>query len=298
METKITHIQRFSTHDGDGIRTTVFFHGCPLRCWWCHNPESANNAPPFFYTDSRCIGCAACRTVCPNGVHSFSAEHGHEIDRARCVGCLACERVCPANAVEGCVKSVDTEEIVREVMKDAPFYGDVGGVTVSGGEPMFQPEAATELLRSVKGHGVTTAMETSGAFDGKYIRQLPNICDLLLWDIKDGNAERLRKNTGADLDKILENLYAADKAGCNTELRCIVIKGVNTDADSFSAIAEIYHNLQRCRGVTLLGYHPYGSSKSARLGISAKAEKSYIPTAEDLANAENLLKSNGVKVIV
>ncbi|MDD6094577.1 MAG: glycyl-radical enzyme activating protein [Clostridia bacterium] len=295
MKTEITKIQRFSTHDGDGVRTTVFFRGCPLRCPWCHNPETGNGAPKFYYTDSLCIGCGACERVCPAGAHTFGPTH--KIDRDKCIGCLACTEACPSNALERCAYSLETDEIIDAVLKDRAFYGDTGGITLSGGEPMAQPDAATELLTMAKSRGITTAMETCGVFPKKYISQLSKICDLFLWDIKDGNAERLKRNTGADLSKILENLYAADALGCVTELRCIMIKGVNMDCDSFSAIAEIYGKIRHCRGIKLLPFHPYGSSKNRRLGQESQMGKEYIPTKADISAAKKFFRSKGVKVL-
>lgn len=295
MKTEITKIQRFSTHDGDGVRTTVFFCGCPLHCWWCHNPETANGAPKFYYTDENCIGCGACAAACKNGVHTVGERH--YVDRTKCTGCLECAAVCPTDAIEACSRFTETDEIMKEVLRDCPFYGKNGGITLSGGEPMSQPEAAIALLTAAKEQGITTAVETSGVFPGKYIRQLSKICDLFLWDIKDGNAERLKKNTGASLPKILENLYAADSLGCKTELRCIMIRGVNMDEESISAIAEIYKSLSNCRGVKLLPYHPYGSSKNLRLGVDVCSDKKYVPTKTDIARAKKRFRELGVVVV-
>lgn len=295
MKTEITKIQRFSTHDGDGVRTTVFFRGCPLHCPWCHNPETLTDAPHFYFAVESCIGCGTCESVCPASAHIFDGEH--KIDREKCTGCLKCAEVCPSGAIEKCALTPDTDEIMETVLLDRPFYGKDGGITLSGGEPMAQPEAAIALLKSAKEAGITTAMETSGVWQKKYISQLSNICDLFLWDIKDGNAARLRKNTGADLSKILENLYAADDLGCVTELRCIMIRGVNMDPESFSAIAEIYKKLKHCRGIKLLPFHPFGSSKYARLGMEYTYGKEHIPTKSELLAAKRFFRERNAVVV-
>ena len=295
MKTEITKIQRFSTHDGDGVRTTVFFRGCPLRCKWCHNPETLTDAPPFYFSEESCIECTACADVCPASAHIFGEKH--TVDREKCTECLKCTEICPTGAIEKCALTLDTEKIMETVLLDRIFYGKDGGITLSGGEPMAQPEAAIALLANAKDASITTAMETSGVWQKKYVSQLSKICDLFLWDIKDGNEKRLRENTGANLSQILENLYAADNLGCVTELRCIMIKGVNMDTESFSAIAEIYKKLRHCRGIKLLPFHPYGSSKYTRLGMEYAYGKECIPTNADLKNAKRFFREHGVIVI-
>lgn len=296
MKTEITKIQRFSAHDGDGISTTVFFRGCPLKCFWCHNPETANNAPVFFYTPELCISCKECENVCERGAHTFSSGE-HEIQRERCAGCFACIEACPSNALERCAYTLDTEEIMETVLRDRSFYSFGGGLTLSGGEPMYQAEAAFALLRAAGREGIRRAVETSGVFPKEYIMQLSKNSELLLWDIKDTNEKRLFENTGAHLDMILENLYAADSFGCKTELRCIMINGVNMESTALSAIAEIYKQLKHCRGVRLIPYHPYGLSKSVRLSEKSRGGKELVPSKASLDRAKRFLSSLGVRIM-
>ena len=295
MKAEITKIQRFSTHDGGGVRTTVFFRGCPLRCPWCHNPETWGDACAFYYNAEKCIGCKMCENACKSGVHIF--DGGHTVERTECASCFACTEVCPTGALEASYKTADTSEILETVLRDREFFGKEGGITVSGGEPMAQPEAAIELLTISKKAGIGTAIETSGVWNHKFTESLCRVCDLFLWDIKDGKVDRLKKNTGADLDKILKNLYTVDSLGGKTELRCIMIKRVNMDFESFSGIAEIYKNLKNCRGIKLLPFHPYASSKSSRLGKEYTYGKDKIPSKADIASAKKFFRDCGVRIV-
>lgn len=295
MKAEITKIQRFSTHDGPGIRTTVFFRGCPLHCFWCHNPETAIDAPKFYMNYQFCIGCGACVKACPNDVHVISDTH--EVDRSKCVGCLKCADACPSGAIEKCSFSADAKDIVKTALRDSAFYQQGGGITISGGEPMYQPEACIEVLKDAKEKGLTTAVETCGVFDTKNLENLVKYADILLWDYKDGDAKRLKANTGADLDYIEKNLISADSLGAVTELHCIMIHGVNTDEKNYSAIAEIYKKLTHCKGVKLTPYHPYGSSKAIRLSLPDTTDKGYIPSPEEISEIEKYLTDRGVKII-
>ena len=192
----ITKIQRFSTHDGPGIRTTVFMKGCPLRCKWCHNPETQLLRNQVFYTPQKCIGCAECIKVCKNGAHKMDEEYGHVFNSTLCIGCLKCARVCPTQALESTSCDMSVSEIMDIVMKDYAFYSDKGGITLSGGEPMLHAEECLELLSLSKKSGISTAIETCGYFDENYIEQIAKVTDLFLWDFKDGNTNRHKENTG------------------------------------------------------------------------------------------------------
>ena len=170
MKAAVTEIQRFCTHDGPGIRTTVFFAGCPLSCKWCHNPEAKTAVRQIFYTPASCIGCGAClHTGC--GAHAFSGE-GHVFDRARCVGCGRCAMLCPTGALACTVRHLETKEILAEVLRDRAFYGSTGGLTLSGGEPLYQPESALDLLERAKTAGLHTAVETCGYCEEKVLAAL------------------------------------------------------------------------------------------------------------------------------
>ncbi len=279
----VTGIQRFCMHDGPGIRTTVFFKGCPLRCRWCHNPETQSTAQQIFYTDARCVGCGACAQVCRAQAHDF--REGHAFIRERCTACGACTEVCPTHALERACVPMSVDEILETVMRDRAFYGANGGLTLSGGEPMMHPQAALALLRGAHERGLNTAVETCGFFSSELLEELVPVTDLFLWDFKDSDPERHRQNTGVSPEPILENLRRADALGAAVRLRCILIQGVNytgPDCAHIQAIAHLRGELRGCVGVDLLPYHPMGDSKCRRLGIPYWGGREYIPDRAEL----------------
>ncbi len=259
----VANIQRFCTHDGPGIRTTVFMKGCPLRCAWCHNPETQSAKPQILFYEKKCIGCRACQV---------SYED------------------CPTGAKELCGTEYATAELLREVQKDMAFYGTHGGVTFSGGEPFLQADDLKAALSACKGHQISTAIETCGYFDGRLLREMAPYIDLLLWDIKDTNDVRHKKYTGVSNQRILQNLSLADNLGIPTRLRCILVNGINTDFVHYKKIAEILGSLKHCQGVDFLPYHTYGESKAKACGTPIVADSSWIPTNEQLHAANSLIR--------
>lgn len=291
----VTKIQKFCTGDGPGIRTTVFLKGCPLRCVWCHNPETQSGKQEFFYTEKFCVSCGSCCTVCPTGAQEM-VDGGHVLDRSKCIGCMQCVPVCVTTALEGCSAPMTIGEIYAEGLRDKAFYGKTGGVTVSGGEPMLYADAVAELFGRLRAAGVHTAMETCGFFEQESLRTVSPVTNLFLWDVKDTDEERHRKNTGVSFERICENLRAADAMGAETILRCIFIRGVNNHRSHWEAVANLYGTLKHCRGVELLPYHTYGDSKRTQLGLPPSANPEWIPKPEDLQSAKAFLR-NYVKVI-
>ena len=290
----ILKMQRFSTHDGPGIRTTVFIKGCPLKCLWCHNPESQSRKPNLFYTPSLCIGCGRCVTACPQKAHGF--ENGtHNFKRELCLRCLECINVCPSGALELDYAETDMQKIVEEIKKDQVFYGKKGGVTLSGGEPLLYTEKALTLLKLCKDEGICTAVETSGYFGGKYVPALVETVDLFLWDVKDCVATRHERNTGVSNQKIFENLFKVDELGGKTILKCILLNGVNTDENHLNGVAELYSRLKHCLGVEIFSYHHYGVGKYEAIGKEYYGKKEWIVSKMELKNYQKYLKERGVK---
>ena len=212
-------IQKFSIHDGPGIRTNVFLKGCPLSCLWCHNPESARFQPELFYRDDKCVGCGACVGACPADCHAVTAE-GHLFDRAACVACGACAEVCPTGALEMCGREMTVDEVMAEVLRDRPFYETSGGgMTVSGGEPFARFPFLLELLKAAKEAGLDTAVETSGFTAPAQIAEAAPYIDTFLYDYKETDPEKHRAFTGVDNAPILENLALLDTLGARVILR-------------------------------------------------------------------------------
>lgn len=292
----VTNIQRFSTHDGEGIRTTVFLKGCPLRCSWCHNPETQSTEQQIYYTAQYCIGCGACAGGCPGKAHTLNENGYHEFWADKCRGYGTCIAVCPSGAIEGASRLMSIEEIIHQVMKDKAFYGKDGGMTLSGGEPMMHPEASIGLLKMAKAQGISTALETSGYFDRQYIPQLAEYTDYFLWDYKDSSRERHKAYTGFYPDKILENLFLLDQYDVKIILRCIIVRNVNGEMEHYRAIADTYHALSHCTGVELLPYHPYGGSKMEQLGYGDNGRKEWIPSSDEIDNVILQLKRLGCKM--
>lgn len=288
----VTAIQRFCMHDGDGIRTTVFLKGCSLKCKWCHNPEARTSAPILMYGEKSCISCTACG-VCPNGSHTF--EDGlHRFNREKCVGCFACADVCPTGALRKSHTDMTFSEITNAVLRDKVFYTGGGGVTLSGGEPLFHGEKTVRLLEKMKEAGLNTAVETCGSFGKELIYLLPHCVDTLLWDIKDTNPARLAENTGASFDKILSNLELADSVGIPTVLRCIILDGINFTKEHIDSVLKIRDKLDFCKKIELIAYHPMGSAKCLECGVdSSFHDKKYVPCAEKLMKARLYVDGKG-----
>lgn len=262
----IFNIQRFSVNDGPGIRTTVFMKGCMLNCLWCHNPESKSSRPQLMLTSRLCIGCGECMTACEKGLHSFTEDGRHLIDRKSCALCGKCVEAC-VGALEMCGKEMTPGEIVKEVMKDKPFYENSGGgMTVSGGDPMFAPDFTLALFKEAKAQGLHTCIETSGFARWEKLEALIPYVDLFLWDVKETDSVRHREYTGVSNELILENLHKLDVAGAKTILRCPVIPGYNDRQEHFAAIADLANCLQNVQEINIEPYHPLGQSKSEAIG--------------------------------
>lgn len=290
----VAKIQRFSLHDGPGIRTTVFLKGCPLKCKWCHNPETQSVKDQFFYTSSICILCGACESVCPTGAHKIF-DQTKTFDRTKCVECMACVGVCPTRAIEACSKQMTIEQIIEIANKDNAFYDKTGGITLSGGEPLFHGQKAIALIKEAKKQKLNVAIQTCGQFDSELINELKGRVDLVLFDIKDTDELRHIENTGVGLTKIIDNLFALDKIGIKTVLRCIIVKGENDNKEHFDSVISLYNRLKNCKGVEIFAHHTLGESKYISLGLKYSGNKAWSPDKKEMLNAKKYFTDNKVK---
>lgn len=299
MEASIFNIQRFSTEDGPGIRTTVFFKGCPLSCIWCHNPESQSALPELFYAPDKCIGCGACASVCPNKCHSFD-EGKHVFDRKSCTCCGKCAEVCYAEALLRCGRKITTDELVSEVIRDKEFFASSnGGVTLSGGEPLLQWEFASEFLEKMKALGIHTCVETSGFASEKAFASVARYTDLFYFDFKIASEEEHIKYTGGSRKRIAQNLASLAKTDCAVVLRCPMIPDVNMNKAHFEAIEKTVIENPHISEIHLLPYHPLGASKSEQLGkIPSYSNRDFLSADKLALAAEELSAKTGRTVVL
>lgn len=298
----IFNVQKYNMHDGPGIRTLVFFKGCPLRCKWCANPEGLERRYQVMYSEDYCIHCGKCAAVCPVGIHKM-VDSKHLVDRTlECIGCRNCETTCIKEAVSIAGEMKSTSELMAIIEEDEAFYSmSGGGVTLGGGEVTAQPEFATHLLMTCKNEGINTAIETCGYANVEHLLKMAEYVDLFLFDIKHMDSEQHYHWTGVRNEKILENLKVLLEKGKNVRIRMPLLKAVNDSEEAISALATFiapYKALKNFKGVDLLPYHKMGVNKYAKLDMIYPIEGDFKLSEDDLNRIESVIKRYDVPVTI
>lgn len=295
----IFDIKKYALHDGPGIRTTVFFKGCPLRCLWCHNPEGQNPGREIMFRPGRCLeNCSRCFDICPlkaiNQNDSFPV-----ISDSLCKCCGLCAEACPSGALEMIGREVTPNEVIDEVMKDFVFYQQSGGgVTFSGGEPLMQPEFLKESLILAKNYSLHTVVDTSGYAPFDLFLPILPLVDLFLYDLKIIDAEKHKRFTGRDNKLILKNLKKLIAITENIIIRIPIIPSINDDEKNLNQMIEFIASLGPIKAIELLPYHTLGKDKYQRMGRNYQLADLKIPSSEEMGRIADHFKQNNLSVLI
>ncbi len=291
-------VQRFSVHDGPGIRTTVFLKGCPLACRWCHNPEGMRTAPEILVTPDRCIACGACVDACPHGLPS-GIDAGWAEPRERCEACGLCADACPTGARRLAGRAMTVEGLVDQATRDRVFYEQSGGgVTFSGGEPLSQAEFVFACLESLSELGVHTAVDTCGLVDREVLLRAAGLADLFLFDIKHADEVSHAEWVGAPNDRILANLEALAAVHTAIWVRIPVIPGANDDTENLRRTAALAASLPGILQVSLLPYHELGEDKRERVGVPGTTFRAQSPAADRMRDIATIFEEAGLLTVI
>lgn len=295
MTGTIFRLARFSVHDGPGIRTTVFFKGCPLRCRWCHSPESQSPQPQLAVHADRCLACGTCAEACEQ--HAIEErDGGYATDLARCRACGACVGRCPSGARELVGRLVTADGLTTEIERDVVFYDESGGgVTFSGGEPFMQPAFLEAMIVRCRARGIHTAIDTCGMADPSVFSRLAALADLVLFDVKAVDPARHQEVTGASNAVILENLRGLATRGHCVRVRFPLVPGMTDDDENVAAVGSLLTGLG-LREVDLLAYHRAGLAKYERLGLDPGPAALTPPTPSEVEAAASRLRRCGLDV--
>lgn len=293
----IARIDRSAVHDGPGVRTVIFFKGCPLRCHWCHSPETQSPRPEVVLHYERCLDCGACEATCAHGAVTVAGRR-HGVDRTRCQVCGECTVVCPPGAREVVGRTVSVQSLVNDIERDTVFHDQSrGGVTMSGGEPLNQPIFLEALLKRCRERRIHTAVETCGYAPPPTLLAIARWTDLFLYDLKLMNDARHRKATGQPNRRILENLRLLCARHGNVRVRVPLIGGINDDRANIRALGAFLSELPVTE-VDVLPYHTAGVAKYERLDRPYPLNESAIPSAEALDMTVETLSRCGLDVQV
>ncbi|MEW6106742.1 MAG: glycyl-radical enzyme activating protein [Bacillota bacterium] len=291
-------IRRYSVHDGPGIRTTVFFKGCPARCAWCHNPESQEPGPEVMFWQRRCASCGACAAACPAG--AIRMVNGYPVtSRETCSACGSCVRACRFDARTMVGRAMSVDEVMRELERDRIFYDESGGgATFSGGEPLAQPEFLEDLLAACRVVDIHTAVDTSGIARFELVEKLAPLVDVWLYDIKTVHPALHMKTVGCPNDEVLRNLRLLAAKEARIILRVPVIPGVNDDNESLAQLADLILSLggRRPERLDLLPYHKIGVDKYLRLGRTYGLQATEEPNKQHIEDIASFFRTLGLEV--
>lgn len=293
----IFDIKRYALHDGDGIRTTVFFKGCPLTCQWCSNPESQKFSAELAYRKDECIHCTTCVESCPEDALSHPTD-SLKINRGLCNVCGTCVQVCPTGALQHMGRQISTRDLYKEVSSDRPFWErSGGGITVSGGEPLAQAEFLQDFLTICKDGYVDTSIETCLHVSEESVRQITPLVDKVICDLKLMDSSRHYAVTGAHNTLILKNIEYILKSDTNVLVRIPFIPGINDNLDNLKATCSFLESHRKGVELELLPYHRFGEAKYERLDRVYQLPDVRTPSEETMVNAKNIAKEFDLRIV-